>query len=136
MKYLTSFHKYQSVLFWKIRHQIACHIIHTYLHTKATQTDKFLQIYWYSIHVYWCALEFFFLAAVHKWRHKFFWLSDPSTFLSASGGTCLCVFTSLLPGHLSLHLLKFFQPFVFFMFVTVFGQFWRCIKLERWVQGC
>ena len=61
-----------SVIFWKIRRQIARHIIHTYLHTKATQTDKFLQIYWYSIHVYWCALEFFFLAAVHKWCRKFF----------------------------------------------------------------
>ena len=101
-----------SVRFWKIRRQIARHIINTYLHTKATQTDKFLQIYWYSIHVYWCALEFFFLAAVHKWRQKFFLTFWPLHFLSASGGTCSCFLTSLLPGHLSLHLLKIILPFV------------------------
>ena len=115
MNKIFSFFSQISVRFWKIKRQITRHIINTYLHTKATQTDKFLQIYWYSIHVYWCALEFFFLAAVHKWRHKIFPTFWPLHFFKRDGGgTCSCFLTSLLPGHLSLHFLKIILPFVFF----------------------
>ena len=107
----------------------------TYIQKLLKQTSfyRFIDIQFMFIGVHWSS---FFLWLSINDVASFSWLSDPSTFLSASGGTCSCFFTLLLSGHLSI----VFYRLSFFIFASVFGQFWCCIKLESWIplecEGC